>query len=56
MNILNIEDLSPSQEFVVLMLSHSIIPIITQPTRVTPMAATMIYNMFCNSVLDTHFT
>ena len=52
-NLLNTEQHAPSQEFVDLMFSHSIIPVITKPTRVTSRSATLIVNIFSNNILDT---
>ena len=51
-NLLNIENHEPSQEFFDIMMSNSLIPTITKPTRVTHRSATLIDNIFCNSLFD----
>ena len=42
----------PTQEFVDKMFSFSLIPNITKPTRITSQSATLIDNIFSNSILD----
>ena len=51
-NLLNTDHHPPTQEFVDLMMSHSIAPTIIKPTRVTSTSATLIDNIFCGSILD----
>ena len=51
-NLLNIEHHAPSQEFFDIMMSNSLIPTITKPTRVTHRSATLIDNIFCCSLFD----
>ena len=52
-NLLSTEHHAPSQEFLDLLMSHSIIPTITKPTRVTHRSATLIDNIFCGSLFHT---
>ena len=49
-NLLNIDNHRPSHEFTDLMFSHSLIPCITKPTRVTRTSATLIDNIFSNII------
>ena len=49
-NLLNIDNHSATNEFLDLLFSHSFIPNITKPTRVTPKSATLIDNIFSNSL------
>ena len=52
---LNYDTHSPTQEFTDLLYSHSLLPCITRLTRVTAKSASLIDNIFCNSVLyDDH--
>lgn len=51
-SLLNCESHIPTQEFVELMYSHSMLPCITKPTRVTKNTATIIDNIFCNISVD----
>ena len=51
-NLLNIEQHAPSQDFFDIMMSYSLLPTITKPTRVTHRTATLIDNIFCGSLLD----
>ena len=51
-NLLNADKHAPTQEFIDLMFSHSFIPNITKPTRVARNSATLIDNIFTNSLLD----
>ena len=50
-SLLNYFTHGPTQEFVDLLYSHSLLPCITKPTRVTAKSASLIDNIFCNSVL-----
>ena len=53
-SLLNYDTHGPTQEFVDLLFSHSLLPCITKPTRVTAKLASLI-DIFCNSVLyDDH--
>ena len=49
-NLLTAENHIPSSEFLELMFSHSFFPLINRPTRVTGSSATLIDNIFCNSI------
>ena len=49
-NILNASEHLPSSEFLDVMYSHSLLPLITKPTRITSNAATLIDNIFFNDV------
>ena len=51
-NLLNAECHPPTQEFADLMMAHCMIPTIIKPTRVTTRSATLIDNIFCESILD----
>ena len=51
-NLLNVNNHPPSQEFIDIMYSHSLFPTITKPSRVTHSSATLIDNIFCESVMD----
>ena len=51
-NLLNIENHEASQEFFDVMMSNSLVPTITKPTRVTHKSATLIDNIFCNSLFE----
>ena len=54
-SLLNYDTHGPTQEFADLLYSHSLLPCITKPTRVTAKSASLIDNIFCNSVLyDDH--
>ena len=52
-DLLNIENYAPAQEFLDLMMANSIVPTITKPTRVTQRSATLIDNIFCGSIFQT---
>ena len=52
-NLLSVEQHEPSQDFLDLMMSHSLVPIITKPTRVTHRSATLIDNIFSGSLFHT---
>ena len=52
-NLLNADTHQATQEFIDLMYSHTAIPNITKPTRVTKKYATLIDNIFCNSLYET---
>ena len=49
-NLLNADKHAPSQDFLNLMYSHSLFPVITKPTRVTSKSATLIDNIFTNNI------
>ena len=51
-NLLNIENHVDSHEFADLMFSHSLIPSITKPTRISSRSATLIDNIFSNNLQD----
>ena len=54
-SLLNYDTHGPTQEFADLLYSHSLLPCITKPTRVTAEAASLIDIIFCNHVLyDDH--
>ena len=50
-NLLNADKHPSTQEFVDLMYSNNMFPVITKPTRVTSHSATLIDNLFCNTIL-----
>ena len=50
LNLINAENHDPTQEFLDLMYSYALFPCITKPTRVTINSATLIDNIFCNSL------
>ena len=52
-NLLNSGSHSQTDEFLDIMFSHSLLPTITKPTRITRSSATLIDNIFCNSLLST---
>ena len=52
-NLLNTDSHNATQEFTDLMYSHAVLPNITKPTRVTKRSATLIDNIFCNSLFTT---
>ena len=52
MYFLGVDRPPPTQEFVDKMFSFSLIPNITKPTRITSRSATLIDNIFSNSMLD----
>ena len=49
-NILNRDSHRPTSDFLELMYSHSFIPLITKPTRITAHTATLIDNVFTNNI------
>ena len=49
-NILNVNNHVPSSEFLDMMYSHSLIPLINKPTRVKNNSTTLIHNIFCNNL------
>ena len=51
-DLLNVENHLPSQEFINLMYSHSVFPYITKPSRVTTHSATLIDNIFASNIGD----
>ena len=53
-NLLNADQHAPTQEFSELMYSHSLLPNITKPTRVTVKSATLIDNIFSNNLISTN--
>ena len=54
-NLLNIENHISSSEFLEMMFSHSFFPLINRPTRITTSSATLIDNIFCNSISSDFF-
>ena len=50
LDLLNLSSHPPTEEFLEINLSHSVIPMITKPTRITSSSATLIDNIFTNSV------
>ena len=53
--LLNYGTHDPTQEFADFLYSDSLLPCITKPTRVTAKSASLIDNIYCNSVLyDDH--
>ena len=52
-NLLNVDKHVPSSEFIEIMYSFSLYPLINKPTRVTDKSATLIDNIFCNNMVDT---
>lgn len=51
-NHLNGDKHQATEEYTDLIYSHSLLPSITKPTRVTTKSATLIDNTFCNSFID----
>ena len=49
-NILNSQSHQPTNEFINLMLSNSMYPLISKPTRITSSTATLIDNIFTNNL------
>ena len=49
-NILNSQSHQPTNEFINLMLSNSLYPLISKPTRITSSTATLIDNIFTNNL------
>ena len=54
-NLFNIDRHVPTSEFLELMFSHSLYPMINRPTRVTSASATIIDNIYCNSLQKEQF-
>ena len=52
-NLLSVEHHEPSQDFLDLLMSNSLIPTITKPTRVTHRSATLIDNIFSGGLFHT---
>jgi hypothetical protein len=50
-NLLNSESHLPTSEFIDMLFSRSLFPLITKPTRIQGQSATLIDNIFCN-ILD----
>jgi len=51
-NLLNTDIHNYSSEFIDIMYSHSLFPLINKPTRVTERSATLIDNIFSNNIQD----
>ena len=51
-NLMNADTHNATQDFTELMYSHSMLPSITKPTRVTKNGATLIDNIFSNSLIQ----
>ena len=51
-NLLNSENHVPTSEFFNKMYSFSLFPAITKPTRITSRSATLIDNIFCNTIFN----
>ena len=51
-NLLNAESHKATNEFLNVMLSNSLYPAITKPTRISEHSATVIDNIYCNTVTD----
>ena len=51
-SLLNLDQHSDTQEHIDIMLSNSLIPTITKPTRVTPKTCSLIDNIFVNNFTD----
>ena len=49
-NLLQVENHVSFAEFLESMYSHAFIPLINKPTRITDKTATLIDNIYCNSV------
>ena len=47
-DLLNVDKHIPSSEFIENMYSHSFMPLINKPTRVSNVSATLIDNIYCN--------
>ena len=52
-NLLNANSHGLTQDFLDIMYSNSLLPTITKPTRITKHSATLIDNIFSNSLLST---
>ena len=50
LNLINISEHIPTSDFVELMFSYPFFPLINKPTRLTETSATLIDNIFCNSI------
>ena len=55
-NLLNADKHALTQDFADIMFSHSFIPCITKPTRITNNSATLIDNIFSNNLSENTFT
>ena len=53
-NLINSDTHGATQDFLDTMYSHSLLPTITKPTRVTKNSATLIDNIFSNSILESN--
>ena len=51
-NLLHIDKHTPTQDFTDMMYSNSLFPCIIKPTRVTSKSATLIDNIFCNTLSE----
>ena len=52
-NLLNVDTHEQSGNFVESMFSYNLYPLITKPSTITPSTATLIDNIFCNSIEST---
>ena len=55
LNLLKIDEHLPTSEFLELMHANHFYPIINKPTRITENSATLIDNIFCNSLMNASF-
>ena len=55
-NLLNVDQHNPTQEFTDIMYSQALFPCITKPTRITRNSATLIDNIFCSDIGNNEFT
>ena len=53
-NLLSVDKHGPSQDFINVMYSYNLFPIITKPTRVTNKSATIIDNIFTNNIFQSN--
>ena len=53
-NLLETENHSPSNEFLDVMYSHSLFPLITRPTRITSETCTLIDNIYYNDISNSN--
>ena len=53
-NLIRYNEHSPTNDFLNMLISHSFLPVITLPSRITPTNATLIDNIFTNKSLDSY--
>jgi len=55
LNLLNVEEHEPTNDFFYMLMSHNMLPTITRPTRVTEFSAALINNVFTNITTSYEF-